>query len=148
MKDMHIYFIHSCTAPKTATMHTQQYSVYRTRCRCGLLYLKVPYLLQQKLLCIPRTAGWLEVTSKYERTFCHQTAKAKSHFCDHEAATLLFIEIADKHIAISYVRGRWRPYLQTGRASETWTEPLRTLCLFAVNATTMVAKCKNSPCSR
>ena len=27
MKDMHIYFIHSCTAPKTLTMHTQQYSV-------------------------------------------------------------------------------------------------------------------------
>ena len=31
----------------------------------------------------------------YESTFCHQTAKAKSDFYDHEAATPLFIEIAD-----------------------------------------------------
>ena len=27
MKDVYIYFIHSCTAPKTLTMHAQQYSV-------------------------------------------------------------------------------------------------------------------------
>ena len=39
-------------------------------------------------------------------TFCPQTAKAKSDFCDHEAATPLFIEIADIHIAIPYARDR------------------------------------------
>ena len=35
-----------------------------------------------------------------------QTAIAKSDFCDHEAATPLFIEIADTHIPIPYVRGK------------------------------------------
>ena len=44
------------------------------------------------------------MTSKYESTFCHQTTKAKSDFSDHDAATPLFIEIADIHIAIPYAR--------------------------------------------
>ena len=46
------------------------------------------------------------MTSRYESTFCQQTANLKSDFCDHEAATPLFIEIADMHIAIPYVRGK------------------------------------------
>ena len=44
------------------------------------------------------------MTSKYKSTFCHQTAKAKSDFCDHEAAMPLFIEIADIHRAIYSLR--------------------------------------------
>jgi len=59
------------------------------------------------------------VTSKYESTFCHQTAKAKSDFCDHEAAMPLFIEIADIHIAISYMRGKMAAMSSDGGASET-----------------------------
>ena len=46
------------------------------------------------------------MTSKYESTFYHQTAKAKLDFCDHETATPLFIDIADIHIAIPYVCGK------------------------------------------
>ena len=58
------------------------------------------------------------MTSKYKSTFCHQTAKAKSDFCDHEAATPLFIEIADIHIAIPYVRGKMAAMSSDGGASE------------------------------
>ena len=59
------------------------------------------------------------MTSKYKSTFCHQTAKAKSDFCDHETATPLFIEIADIHIAIPYVRGKMAATSPDGGASET-----------------------------
>ena len=96
----------------------------RTRYRCGLLYLKERHLLQQNWLCIPRTAGWWEVTSKYESTFCHQTAMAKLDFCDHEAATPLFIEIADIHMLFrTFVERcghvfRWRGFWNLNRTSE------------------------------
>ena len=56
--------------------------------------------------------------SKYKSTFCHQTVKAKSDFCDHEAATPLFIEIADIHIAISYVRGKMAAMILAWGASD------------------------------
>ena len=118
------YFIYSCTATKTSTVCIYTAIFCRIRCRCGLLYLKVPYLLQQNY--IPRTAGWQEVTSKYESTFCHQTVKAKSDFCDHEAATPLFIEIADIHIYSYFVHlwkdgghvFRWRGFWNLNWTSE------------------------------
>ena len=59
------------------------------------------------------------MTSKYKSTFWHQTAKAKSGFYDHEAATPLFIEIAVIHIAIPYVRGKMAAMSSDGGASET-----------------------------
>jgi len=53
----HAYILHSQLhrIKNTDSVHTAIFC--RTRCRCGLLYLKEPYLLQQKWLCIPRTAG-------------------------------------------------------------------------------------------
>ena len=59
------------------------------------------------------------MTSKYESTFCHQTAKEKSDVCDHEEATPLFIEIADIHIAIPYVCGKMAAMSLDWGASET-----------------------------
>ena len=57
------------------------------------------------------------MTSKYGSTFCQQTANMK--FCDHETATPLFIELADIHIAIPYVRGKMAAMSSDGGASET-----------------------------
>ena len=64
------------------------------------------------------------MTSKHKSTFCHQTAKAKLDFCDHEAATPLFIEVADIHIAISYIH-LWKDgshvFSQGGFLNLNWT---------------------------
>ena len=59
------------------------------------------------------------MTSNYKSTFCHQTAKLKLDFCDHDAATPLFIEIADIHIPIPYVHGKMAAMSSDWGASET-----------------------------
>ena len=60
------------------------------------------------------------MTSKYESTFCDQTEKLKSNVCDHEAATPLFIEIADIHkLYIPHVRGKMAAMSSDWGASET-----------------------------
>ena len=60
------------------------------------------------------------MTSIYESTFCHQTVKAKSDFCDHEAATPLFIEILDiRKLYILYAREKMAAMYSDGGASET-----------------------------
>ena len=63
----------------------------------------------------PKNSRMMRGEFQIQKYILPQTAKAKSDFCDHEAATPLFIETADthKHTFCTLVK-RWRPCLQTG----------------------------------
>ena len=61
----------------------------------------------------PKNSRMMRGDFQIQKYILAPNCKAKSDFCDHEAATLLFIEIADMRMLFRMFVERWRPRLQT-----------------------------------